>query len=228
GATVTRITATQDGSSVKHVVAGSSSGDVVVSGSQFVLATGGIETARLLLASTSTAWPNGVGNAHDLVGRCFMDHPHVDAMRLHGDAELLDVEFFLERAAGTTLDGEPIAAAGARVLPDPVCMAAGIGSIRRLTQPAGAHTARPPPRVWRGRRCQLRRQSPGDGELTVITGSEQVPNRRSRVVLGRATDRYGVPLPILNWELTDVDHRTVGVGVEAVRDLLIALGAKGV
>src|SRR5690606_5002356 len=140
GATVTRITATQDGSSVKHVVAGSSSGDVVVSGSQFVLATGGIETARLLLASTSTAWPNGVGNAHDLVGRCFMAHPHVDAMRLHGDAEFLDVEFFLERSAGTTLDGEPMAAAGTLVLSDEVCKAEGIGRIQLFIEPAGGHT----------------------------------------------------------------------------------------
>ena len=41
-----------------------------------VLAAGGIENARLLLAS-NRVWRNGVGNAHDLVGRCFMEHLHV-------------------------------------------------------------------------------------------------------------------------------------------------------
>ena len=39
-----------------------------------VLAAGGIENPRLMLLSTK-ATPSGVGNANDLVGRFFMDHP---------------------------------------------------------------------------------------------------------------------------------------------------------
>ena len=39
-----------------------------------VVATGGVETPRLLLASNDVM-PAGVGNAHDLVGRFFADHP---------------------------------------------------------------------------------------------------------------------------------------------------------
>jgi choline dehydrogenase-like flavoprotein len=41
---------------------------------RFVLACGGLETARLLLASCSVQ-SHGVGNQHDLVGRYYMDHP---------------------------------------------------------------------------------------------------------------------------------------------------------
>ncbi len=41
----------------------------------FVVAAGVIESARLLLRSRSRFFPDGVGNAHDLVGRHFMEHP---------------------------------------------------------------------------------------------------------------------------------------------------------
>ena len=42
----------------------------------YVLACGGIENARLLLASNRAA-PAGLGNLHDLVGRFFLDHPYI-------------------------------------------------------------------------------------------------------------------------------------------------------
>jgi choline dehydrogenase-like flavoprotein len=42
----------------------------------FVLATGGIENARILLASQSAEHSAGVGNDNDLVGRFYQVHPH--------------------------------------------------------------------------------------------------------------------------------------------------------
>jgi choline dehydrogenase-like flavoprotein len=42
----------------------------------YVLAAGAMETARLLLASNAIR-PMGLGNDRDLVGRYFMEHPHV-------------------------------------------------------------------------------------------------------------------------------------------------------
>lgn len=42
----------------------------------FVVATGGIENARLLLASRGPLHPAGVGNDHDIVGRYYQAHPH--------------------------------------------------------------------------------------------------------------------------------------------------------
>jgi choline dehydrogenase-like flavoprotein len=43
---------------------------------QYILATGGIENARILLSSKGPFHPNGLGNDHDLVGRFYMCHPH--------------------------------------------------------------------------------------------------------------------------------------------------------
>ncbi len=42
----------------------------------FILSMGGIEVPRLLLLS-NTVWKSGIGNQHDLVGRFFMEHPHL-------------------------------------------------------------------------------------------------------------------------------------------------------
>ena len=55
----------------------------------FVLACGGVENARLLLASCDVE-PHGIGNAHDQVGRCFMEHPHGRAgvLEAHAGFEL--------------------------------------------------------------------------------------------------------------------------------------------
>jgi choline dehydrogenase-like flavoprotein len=47
-----------------------------VEAEHFVLACGGIENARLLLASNKQQ-AAGLGNAHDLVGRYFADHPRL-------------------------------------------------------------------------------------------------------------------------------------------------------
>jgi choline dehydrogenase-like flavoprotein len=40
----------------------------------YVVACGGLETPRLLLLSRSSAFPKGVGNNYNWVGRCFMEH----------------------------------------------------------------------------------------------------------------------------------------------------------
>ena len=46
-----------------------------VRANRYVLALGGIENPRVLLAARSQQ-PEGVANAHDVVGRYFMEHPH--------------------------------------------------------------------------------------------------------------------------------------------------------
>lgn len=59
----------------------------------FVVATGGIETARLLLNSRGGC-PQGLGNEHDQVGRWFMNHPKNYHGILHLKEPLEDVPYF--------------------------------------------------------------------------------------------------------------------------------------
>ena len=76
-ASVTEIETDASGSTVTGLRARTLAGPTFrVRARRYVLATGAIENPRLLLLSNRTN-PAGVGNAHDLVGRYFMEHPHI-------------------------------------------------------------------------------------------------------------------------------------------------------
>lgn len=69
----------------------------------FVLATGGIENARLLLASNRVR-SAGIGNDHDLVGRYFMDHPRLMSASVRfkpawARNKLYDIKYHYQNAA---------------------------------------------------------------------------------------------------------------------------------
>jgi len=59
----------------------------------FVIATGGIENARILLNSTENS-PTGLGNEHDQVGRYLMNHPKNYHGILHLERPLEDLPYF--------------------------------------------------------------------------------------------------------------------------------------
>jgi choline dehydrogenase-like flavoprotein len=74
-ANVTKIGLAANAGSVDHLDVATLSGHkFTVKPKYVVLASGGIENARLLLASNDVM-PQGVGNATDMVGRFFMDNP---------------------------------------------------------------------------------------------------------------------------------------------------------
>lgn len=52
-----------------------------ISAKLFILAAGAIEIPRLMLLSNKS-WRDGLGNQHDIVGRFFMEHPHLWSGRL--------------------------------------------------------------------------------------------------------------------------------------------------
>ena len=70
----TRIRTTGDGAAVGTIESRRlNGGRLTVAADRFVLAAGGLEIPRLLLASNDVS-PAGVGNAHDAVGRYYMCH----------------------------------------------------------------------------------------------------------------------------------------------------------
>ena len=81
-ATVTRLDRDPVGGAVERaVVAGGPERRFEVEARAFVVAAGGLESARLLLASNEQT-PAGIGNEHDLVGRFYMTHPVAEVGRV--------------------------------------------------------------------------------------------------------------------------------------------------
>ncbi len=73
-----------------------------VSARVIVLAVGGIDNARLLLASNSR-YPDGIGNANDLVGRFFQEHPRFVAGVVAPADPNLSIAFYQEHIVDGTI-----------------------------------------------------------------------------------------------------------------------------
>ncbi|CAB3780904.1 Fructose dehydrogenase large subunit [Paraburkholderia ultramafica] len=103
-ANVLNIDADAQGTTITGVRVGTISGRrISVQARMFVLATGGIENARLLLASNNVQ-AAGLGNANDLVGRYFMDHPRMMSGNVRFRAgiarnKLYDIKYHYQNAA---------------------------------------------------------------------------------------------------------------------------------
>lgn len=94
----------RDAKSVTKIDVGTLSGRrFAVKAKVFVLATGGIENARLLLSSNKVQ-KTGLGNGHDLVGRYFMDHPRIMSAKVNfkkawARNKLYDIKYHYQNTA---------------------------------------------------------------------------------------------------------------------------------
>ncbi len=83
GLTCTEIVCRPDGSSVEHLAARTLSGnEVQIRAQRYVLAAGGVESTRLLFASTRHH-PGGIGNHSGHLGRWYMSHVRASIARAH-------------------------------------------------------------------------------------------------------------------------------------------------
>ena len=69
---VDRLTMSNDGRQVISAEVGYRGERVSITGGMFVLACGAANSPAVLLRSVSSAWPSGIGNRHDQVGRHYM------------------------------------------------------------------------------------------------------------------------------------------------------------
>ena len=226
-ATVTGIATAHRPDVVSHlVVAAAPERRFRVRARAYVLAAGGIENPRLLLAGNPSQ-PVGLGNESGLVGRYFMEHlwmqtgrfvpaegmrlpsPSVYELRHRGADRwrgMLGLREEVLRREGL-LNGVFFLDAADRFHASPA--AHSLGALRRLRrhrplQPdLAAHlrtVASHPGDLLAVATRRLRRREPGPPAAYVVKSmSEQSPNPASHVTLSNRHDRYGVPLPRLEW-----------------------------
>jgi choline dehydrogenase-like flavoprotein len=220
-ATVVALVAAADGSGITAV-------DVALPGGRrgrldtgvVVVATGGLEAPRLLLASRAHD-PRGVGNGHDLVGRFFMEHPHVQLASSvwTGAVELFGLPIFY---ALPTPVGDRLLR-GALTLPRALLEEERLPALTvTLAGVEDAPAASEAPAVEALVRATEGRTESATHDLFVR--AEQRPHPDNRVTLGDTVDAYGVPRLHLHWEVHDDDRRDYARAMEL---LAVELGRAG-
>ncbi len=198
-------------------VATLSGGELELRARVFVLATGGIENPRLLLASNRVQ-PQGIGNAHDLVGRFFMEHPQVAAAAFLPARSDLPLDLYLPHRRGRVLACALLTPTQAirrreRLL-DFQALLGSEGtlpsferSLARSVHALEGSSGEPPSRA-----------------VFLLANGEQAPNPQSRVRLAPERDALGMPQVQLEWRLSALDKRSVLRGHQLVGRALARAG----
>ena len=168
-----------------------------VAARSFVLATGGIENARLLLLSDRVQ-AAGLGNGHDLVGRYFMEHIYLDAAADIRAARGAISDFY---TSGHWVDGRRVRGI-LGLTPD-------VRRREHLTNYCGVIVEPRPSLLTRLRNTVAEvRARPAPRTYEVKNVMEQAPNPDSRVTLGHDRDRLGCRRTVLRWRLSAIDKST--------------------
>lgn len=249
-ATVTAIEAAASGSGIERVVAKAHGGaTLTVSARAFVLAAGGIENPRLLLASNGSM-PKGLGNDHDAVGRYFMEHPHARGGRIvEAKAWKLLMAFGRRHRIGGA-DMAALVAPAPRLQAERGILNSSLVIVARQPERAAQfwgmraystlkHDMKPTrsgrslwmatkraatfaQRVVDPLRPWLLHKS-GRLDLALLVRAEQAPSPDSRVTLGSERDALGMKRARLDWRLSPLDVQSAAVLVETLGEELARL-----
>jgi choline dehydrogenase-like flavoprotein len=214
---------------------------------EFILATGGLEVPRLLLASCRQ-FPVGLGNEHDRVGRFLQEHPAALLGRVEvSDVTKLQALFNGRRAQGRRFSArlslsraiqekESLLNASAGFLFSlPVDRGFGLLRAAVKRQISGIPGATPERIACEAIRClpQLVKASwmlgvrgriftPG-ATCEIAASFEQEPDPLSRVILSEKRDELGMPLACIHWSLTRKTYETAVQFAEVIDQALRAL-----
>lgn len=241
-ATVREVMLASDKGAVERLDVRTPSGRTIdVRARHYILAAGGIENPRILLASNSVV-PHGIGNHYDLVGRYFMEHPHARGGRLVGKADWHWLSAFAkQRVNGVEISPAITPAEGLQrregLLNTALTLAVRQpeGGNHPLAKRAYLHVkhrtapTRTGRSMWKATKQLVRGYTGLTGpfhpwlmrrmsglDLAIVIRAEQAPNPDSRVRLSGEKDAIGMPRVALDWRLSAID-------VDSVAGLVAAL-----
>jgi choline dehydrogenase-like flavoprotein len=165
---------------------------------QYVLAAGGIENPRLMLAS-ERADGRPFGSGSDLIGRFFMEHPHVHAghIQLRGGLSAWRRYF------------------GGR---DPE-----LGHAVRWGLALPAHTQARRGLLNAALELWPEEENPAEAPIhpaRLVLRAEQSPNPESRIVLTSHIDPIGLPMAHLEWSLKPIDWSSIYSTARSIAEAL--------
>ncbi|MBE9190612.1 GMC family oxidoreductase [Gloeocapsopsis crepidinum LEGE 06123] len=218
-----------------------------VSAKIFILACGGIENPRLLLASNSVC-NNGLGNQYDLVGRFFMEHPYIrsgkvlltkpNALYPTGPQQKIQVaqtRLFTALALSKTVqEREQILNFAIRLVPIVPEWLKALQRLKsrdwqkkglddRLSAVVGdlskliANLDEVIARIWVK---QIKHPPFPQQFFETHLISEQAPNPDSRVMLSCERDKLGIPRIQLDWRLSSIDKYTIYRSQQLIKEEL--------
>ena len=203
-ANLTRIVLDDAGETVARIECGRYEGEAFsVNAGRYVLAMGGIENPRVLLHSD-------VGNANDLVGRYFQEHPHFTRHYLLTD-ETADGTLYAEKLRALTFDdahpeGETIRVRAALSLPRSVLEAERLPALAFTFKPVEFDEGEPEGIGAETMAALLPNGLEGAGLWRVWVRCEQRPLRDSRITLNDdEVDAFGTRRVIVDWKVDEQD-----------------------
>jgi choline dehydrogenase-like flavoprotein len=229
------------GTHVNRIAVRSLEGQSMAAEARFcVVCCGAIETARLLLASDGVD-PRGVGNAHDLVGRFFQDHPQALVAPIRTkNVRSLRAMFDVFVRARTRYSPRFCASKTIQRQRKILNICGGVGydytresavdDAKLLARAIRRKELRPqvPRALWNvvrhpvevsmaaARYALYRTPMTGrSGPPYLGLQAEQAPNPASRVTLDPERDALGMRRTRLDWRLTALDRHTMKTFVEA-------------
>ena len=182
------------------------------------LCASAIPTAMILLNSKSEAFPNGLANSSDMVGRNLMDHVVGGALAMATYPGLDDRYYHGRRPTGFVVPRYRNIEQEEEYLRGYI-----LGGLAWRTN----WTAAAKGQMGVGAQAKARLRKPGPWMLAVGGTAEMLPEPQNRVTLHRTrTDKWGMPIAHIEWAPGENERKLMAAARADVKAMLAAAGAK--